>query len=410
MFASFGGWLTGLVLYLRMPRLPAAFWVGVLSLVAVALCTLANPGFVRASGSWELIPMGGSVAGLPSTVDLETSLPAVVHMGALLAALVVVADLCSVREVRWLFLKIVALCGLLVAAIGVLQKAGESEAMLWATPEQSGEVFFGAFRYHTNAAAFLALSWPASFALWIRSSYLRDSPVARSLWFVTFFFTWIALFVNTSKIGHLVGLSGMIVAVFLFRKTVLRRPETLLQQFLSVLLLFVAGVVAVYPAFSEISTRWTEAVTVGGSWSGRMEAYRTCWAAISDGGIWGYGPGTFSLVFPYFAESAQGPGGFWRYAHQDYLQILVEWGWGGFLAFALVVFGGIAGAWRLVRRCRLEGRKEISQTCCLLALGSVLLIAAVDFPLQIPAVQLLFVVYLAGCWSSRKQTAPEAAC
>lgn len=104
-------------------------------------------------------------------------------------------------------------------------------------------------------------------------------------------------------------------------------------------------------------------------------------------------------------------GGFWRHAHQDYLQFLIEWGWGGFVTVAVLVFGGVWIGCRIVRDAHQEGRKDISATIGLMALGSVLLIAAFDFPLQIPAIQLLFVVYLAGMWArgGGKEVAPYSA-
>lgn len=412
LFASFAGWLIGLLLFLRLPSLPGVFWGSIGVLLVIGGCAIANPGFVRVPGSWQLLPIQEEQWLIPSTVDQKTSLASMIHWGALLSAVVVVADLSSHRGVRWLLLKMVALSGLLVSLVGILQKAAESDAMLWATSEESGKVFFGAFRYHTNAAAFLAMSWPASAALWIRSFSTRGHPILRSLWFISFFFTWLGMFVNTSKIGHLVALGGVAILVVAFRKTFFQSSYTAVQKLLSAMVLLVMGVCAVYPAFSLISDRWAEAVTTGGSLSGRLNAYSACTEAIAEGGIWGYGPGTFSLIFPYFTgASMEALGGFWRHAHQDYLQFLIEWGWGGFVTVAVLVFGGVWIGCRIVRDAHQEGRKDISATIGLMALGSVLLIAAFDFPLQIPAIQLLFVVYLAGMWArgGGKEVAPYSA-
>src|SRR4029453_11419770 len=74
----------------------------------------------------------------------------------------------------------------------------------------------------------------------------------------------------------------------------------------------------------------------------RWEASGVAVRALPDAGLFGFGPGTFRVVFPTYNRSGsnQGPG-IWRFLHEDYLQTLLEWGWIGGILWALLFFGGI---------------------------------------------------------------------
>ena len=90
------------------------------------------------------------------------------------------------------------------------------------------------------------------------------------------------------------------------------------------------------------------------------------------------------------------------YAHEDYLQTVLEWGWLGALWWTLLVAGG------LYRAIRTYARRELftSKTERHLLLGALLGVcgtlahALVDFPLQIPSIRLFFLLLLALCWAS----------
>ena len=48
---------------------------------------------------------------------------------------------------------------------------------------------------------------------------------------------------------------------------------------------------------------------------------------MTAAGSFGFGPGTFSIVFPFLQQEHGGDlDGILRYAHQDYLQTILEWG------------------------------------------------------------------------------------
>ena len=100
----------------------------------------------------------------------------------------------------------------------------------------------------------------------------------------------------------------------------------------------------------------------------------------------GSGPGSFAAVYPQFQPS--GLGASVEHAHNDYVQLLMEF---GVLSVALA---GLA-AWlisrqalSLYRRLRVAGPEQSAvrlQLCCGLGLLALLLHSWVDFNLRIPA-------------------------
>ena len=136
----------------------------------------------------------------------------------------------------------------------------------------------------------------------------------------------------------------------------------------------------------------------------RWTAYRTALAAVPDAGWAGFGPGTFPLIFPEYERlhAVEEPGR-WYFLHQDYVQIILEWGWIGAVCWAVIFFGGIGIAIRAFRHLkRHDPRGRISRVLpfTLIALGTVMLHSLVDFPLQVASLQLYTATYLGICWSS----------
>ena len=122
-----------------------------------------------------------------------------------------------------------------------------------------------------------------------------------------------------------------------------------------------------------------------------------------QGGAWGFGPGSFASIFPY-ATFAEGDSlrGFWRFAHEDYLQTAVEWGYAGAFLWGMFFFGGLLSAFFLALRPRRTMR--LSTRILLGGVGSSLLGCAlhslVDFPLQIASLGFYVFIFLAIGWGA----------
>ncbi len=137
----------------------------------------------------------------------------------------------------------------------------------------------------------------------------------------------------------------------------------------------------------------------------RWQVDQVALKALPQAGATGFGPGTFSAVFPHLQTGApDGAQGNWLFLHNDYLQTLLEWGWIGGLLWAALFLGGLSAALRLLLNKRRASewypRQRQFLVLALVALGGVALHAAVDFPLQISSIQLYAAIYLGVCWGS----------
>lgn len=391
----------------RPPRIEAKLCLLALAVLwFIGLSHTLNPKFVFQAQPWSFVPVPDAVDWLPGTVDAAATRPVVLLWLAFLLAFVVLLDLMSWPDIRWNLFKAIAVCGLVISLIGLSQKAGSADSMLWTSPERSGTVFFAAFRYHANAATFLNLCWPASLALWLKGCHENggESGFRRSFWLFTLFFTLLAVFVNSSKAGQILGLIGVIYAVFRFRSLFVSGARSRVVVAIALVLGTGVAVIAILSNLSASAAKWQALVSDGGSLEGRLLAYGAALRVLPDSGWFGTGPGTFRLVFPFYTgELGDRISGIWYHAHQDYLQTAIEWGLVGAAAWGVVVLGGLGRAIIRVRSARRRREIEYSSSCAILAVVLVLLHALVDFPFQIPAIQLLIMIYVAAFWSVKME-------
>jgi O-antigen ligase len=155
--------------------------------------------------------------------------------------------------------------------------------------------------------------------------------------------------------------------------------------------------------------RMTNTPDFSASFDGRVEAYQEYVNALPEVGWFGLGPGLFKVAFPYQMSQMRNVGDFVHdYAHEDYLQTVLEWGWLGTLWWTLLVAGG------LYRAIRTYARRELfdSKTDRHLVLGAILGVSGtlahclIDFPLQVASIRLFFLVLLAFCWASPQLLRP----
>jgi hypothetical protein len=138
----------------------------------------------------------------------------------------------------------------------------------------------------------------------------------------------------------------------------------------------------------------------------RAKVAAICMRMVPHAGLLGFGPGTWSQTYPLFTDDALLRTFYlqMQFANQDYLQTLVEWGIFGSIAWAVIIGGAIRGGWYRLRRFRLTGGaigvEEGMVAGALVSVVGVGLHALVDFPLQVPSIQLYVAVLLGLLWSA----------
>jgi O-antigen ligase len=227
-----------------------------------------------------------------------------------------------------------------------------------------------------------------------------------ALWVVVFIVTIAGVLANTSRMAQLVALVLLVVIGSYFGPKLLKKLSGAQKS------VAVAGGLAVALALIALAqathleqplSRW-QSVGERIPNDARWQASRMALGVVPSAGLFGFGPGTFRVVFPgYNAASTNLIPGTWRFLHQDYLQTILEWGWVGSILWALLFFGGIAisiVSYKRYARAEWTPRRLVLQPLAMIALTGVALHALVDFPFQIESIQLYIATYLGICWGS----------
>jgi hypothetical protein len=178
-------------------------------------------------------------------------------------------------------------------------------------------------------------------------------------------------------------------------------PKSKLTVVSIVFVLLFSGLIWAF-GFGESLSRWMELNSSGTLSSRLLVDQSIARYALPASSWWGFGPGTFQITFPFFTHAlGDRAAGIWQNAHQDYLQVLMEWGYVGGALWAVLFFGGVGLTFsrHLKRQRSWDRESRLFSLACLLSMGGLLLHALVDFPLQIPSLQLYAAVILGFLWN-----------
>jgi O-antigen ligase len=402
-------WALDLLVSGRTPRLPRLLFFFTGALICIGAWMVFNAKSIYDSDFFVFVPLRSFAQPLAGSVDYTISVAWMIRGTLLLGTILFVSDLS--QSERWLLRLwyVVGLVGGSIAFLGLLQKATGAQMIFWQPPpppELWVSTFFASYYYHGNAGAFLNLVWPLSAGLVIRVFSNRHHPGMRAVWIIVFIVTIAGVLANTSRMAQLVALILLVAIGLEFGPMLLRKlsgteKSVALAGALAVLLALIALAQATH--LEQPLNRWQAASERIPS-DARWQAFHVALAALPDAGFFGFGPGTFRVVFPAYNIGLvnQVPGS-WRFLHQDYLQVLLEWGWLGSSLWAGLFFGGITVGVRSYKRYTKRGwtpRRRVLQPLVITALVGVALHALVDFPLQIESIQLYVATYLGLCWGS----------
>jgi hypothetical protein len=399
-----------LLIQRRLPRLHRlAFLFTVIILVQGWVMTL-NPKMVYDAAVQYFHFVRTPVPWLPGTVDQETSLHQMWLITGLFGTFWVISDLGCNRVWRNRFWLTISGTGISLAVLGLLQRVTGAPGILWRSDLNSGPTFFATYRYHANAGAFINIGLLLIAARTVCMFRRDHSNFVRSFWMLAFLGTLVSEFVNVSRAATLIGVCLLSVFVYWDFQERLRKNGVRLGvghlTAIGIAGIVVTGLLVWAFGFSQAYQHWAQLrSSLFGDGDGRFLLYRTVLRYVLPvSGFWGFGPGTFHLIFPFFTvHLGTTLQGYWEYAHEDYLETWVEWGIFGLVVWSFF-FGQIlvVGAWKFWNwRRKWDGDTRRFALASFLALGAVLIHAAVDFPMQIASLQLYTAVLLGlvAAWS-----------
>jgi O-antigen ligase len=402
--------LLGLVLWARRVRaigretwagyVPAALWIG---FVGVAILNPSHAPGPR--GEW--LPRSGWVPWLPTTVDVSHTLAdARLWLVALLQAALLRAMVRTPAAAQRLWMGI-AINGFLLAAIGACFHLSGATQVLGVIEPPEPTYFFATFFYKNHWAAYGALCATAALALSLQAwpAALRGHPDARGKAFL-FGGAGLLIAVTLPLPGSRAGLlmaaalaGGFVVAMggTWWRSSVRsgQRPRWIGAGAIVATAVIIAFGASTYAPRAAGDLRRTAEIFDGEKHEDapglRLELSRDTWRMAQKRPWFGWGPGTFEIVFPVFQGGyLRGPDAKPRarfeFAHNDWLQLFAETGVAGALLLLVPLGVVMRGSWR---RATAAGRFG------LLGGGLVLGHALIDFPFHNPAVLVVWVSLLA---------------
>ena len=401
-------WLAGCLARRAWPSIHRIPLVVSVVLILQAWWMVLNAKSEYDSTTLHYLPLTPLLSWAPGTLHRSLSLPMALRVSALLGVGCFCCDLARRPVWRTRLLWTMALTGLSLVLLGLIQRLSGATGIFWGPPDQ-GQTFFATYRYHANAGAFLNLAWPLTAGLLLTSFGRDDNRRERTFWIAALVLCLAGVFVNASRAANLIAV-GLIVVwlgrLLWKRHHSLNRPPVK-PAILVITILSVVMVLAGLAAFGGLDTtlrRWGKFNEELSARNPRLLVAQVCMRMLPDAGCWGFGPGTFQTVFPYYTtELGDEISGIWYYAHDDYLQTLLEWGWLGGALWAVYLLGGMTFSWLTVIRHpqQLSSTDRMNFFAILTALLGLVVHASMDYPLQVASIELYGVVLLGMLWSCR---------
>jgi O-antigen ligase len=287
---------------------------------------------------------------------------------AALAFLVVVTTVTSIRDVGLITGGFVA-GAVLAAAIGLAGGGLSAAATQAGQTAIQGRLTGGGGDPNLQAAAFVAAMF---LTMGLLSVYRRR--FARAALIVAFVIVTVAFFATQSR-GGLVALAAASIAALVLSPG--QRGRIIGLVLLACVV--AAFVVAVNPGALQRIT------DIGGGTSGRHDIWNVATAIFKQHPIVGIGVNNFQIAEPHFALR---PGNVTRVTylvdtpapvHNTYLQLLVETGVIGLIAFLAVVTASLRSAWLAARLFEASGRPTYAQLARAILMGTIGMLAAIFF-------------------------------
>lgn len=299
---------------------------------------------------------------------------------------------------------ILCLNGTLLGVVSIIQRLDGTEKLLWLIEPRHGTpaFHFGPFTYRGNGAQYFNLLWPVALAFWwtlFRAGQTSDRVPVR----IGDHPHWVLLpcvliliacpVISLSHGGAVVTLCVAVGALGVFLAVNWRNSLRVRAAMLTPFVLAV-GLVT-YLGWNQYQQGLTNAFA--DDLGDRLEIYQNAQQIAVDHPLYGTGPGTFAAMYQLYRPTLDAAEA--AYAHNDWLQTRITFGWIG-LGIVLAMLAHVVARWWI--RDGIETRWDLVAILWL-ALAGCLFHARFDFPLQVYSVLLLFLLLCSiACCVSRK--------
>jgi O-antigen ligase len=331
-------------------------------------------------------------------------------LGLLMFFLILRVYLSSHRHIKTLIL-IMLIVGTIEAIYGIIQALVPSVGVLWVNSSYTG-CARGTFICRNHFAGFLEMVWPLSLGYVLAQAdwtshekhekrryskrvFSSDKVHSYFLFSLAVALMLLSLLFSKSRAGIAGAGIGFLTFILLARF-----PNKRLPMFFWIIVGAVVGMLFVYGSkigFDPIIERFLElreGISRIGLWQDGM-------VILKDHPL-GIGLGNFKHVFPVYFTSGLSEVTVYSHVHNDYLQLLIEAGWPGFLALVsgFFIFLG-TGVRKLIRlNPHDDPLRFFAATGALSGLISIAFHSFFDFNLQIPANCIYFVTLISLAYAS----------
>jgi putative inorganic carbon (HCO3(-)) transporter len=304
------------------------------------------------------------------------------------------------KHIRRLLL-VLLLSGTFQAIYGVLEVlSGSGFSLVFDFPINGPAT--GSFVYKNHFANFLLLCLSAGFGLMVIDIEINKSQQSRD-WRISLISTLlssktlvrlclaimvIALVMSRSRMGNVAFFSA-IIGVSVFTLLLDRKKSKGLGILIVSMLIIDLFIVSQWFGLDKVQQRLAATSL---SQEKRDEVVLDSLPIVKNHPIIGTGAGSYYSVFPGYKKSIINS--FYDHAHNDYLQMLIEYGVLGFVFLGLLVLFSFIKAMTALKKNASPISKGTAFACLLAFLGMLIHIF-VDFPLQAPANAVYFVIFIA---------------
>jgi O-antigen ligase len=400
-------WIAGCAARRKRPMVPWLLAVSALLLLLQGWGMILNAQASYDMTNFQFIPVKQLLPFAPGDVDTFYAIPTMFNDSVMLVAICFAADLAQRPIWRTRIWWTSALNGIALMIWGLGMKVCGVYITSYLDAANIGYTSFAFYFYHGNAGSYINLILPLVGGLAVLAFVRRDAQAQRSLWLPGLLICIASSEAAGSKAGMVISLGLLIaLAVWLVRSRLAAGRLQISRA--QMIILIAAGALTLMAMLSlgwyGAAKRWAELGSATGqdeSLVERLLVSQVCFHMMPDSGFWGFGPGNFVICFPHYTAYLKGAvDGIWFYAHEDYLQAIVEWGYVGAAILGVIFFGGIWTGWRRLRGTPLAETDSALLAVTLMALAGVAIHASCDFPLQIASLQLYVATYLGICWGS----------